>query len=134
MDLLEPLFERVNFQSGEKVIEQGRPATFLYFVVTGSAEISYKPYDGERITITHVTEGGLFGWSSLVGSPIYTSSATAIEDIDVMRIRGADLRKLCADNPEAGRVILDKLASAVSNRWQDAHEQVRKIIEDGLNS
>jgi len=134
MNLLQPLFEKVNFRAGEKMIVQGRPAQFLYLVVNGTAEISYKPYDGESITVSHVTNGGLFGWSALVGSPTYTSSATAIEDVAAVRISGTDLRNLCADNPEAGRVILDKLASAVSNRWKDAHAQVRKILEDGMNS
>ena len=131
--LLRPLFERASYPSGTVVIGQNAAADYIYLIEHGKVEISYKPYDDFSITVTHVEEGGLFGWSALVGSPKYTSSATAIEDLDVVRMRGSDLRKLCADHPNAGKVILDRLASAVSSRWEDAHEQVKSILESGMN-
>ena len=127
--LLKPLFERVSYRSGTMVIEQEAVADYIYLIEFGKVEISYKPYDDFSITVTHVENGGLFGWSALVGSPKYTSSATAIEDLDAVRMRGSDLRKLCAEHPDAGKVILERLASAVSARWEDAHEQVKSILE-----
>jgi CRP/FNR family cyclic AMP-dependent transcriptional regulator len=130
--LLKPLFERVSFRAGTKVVEQGGSADYLYLIEHGTLEISYKPYDGEHITITHVEAGGLFGWSAVVGSPEYTSSGVAIDDLDAIRVRGSDLRRLCAENPEAGKVILDRLANAVSARWKDAHEQVKSILKTGM--
>lgn len=133
LSILYPLFVRVTCTEGTVVIRQGDAAEFLYVVEKGAVEISYKPYDGESMTITHVGVDGLFGWSALVGSSKYTSSATAIEDVDALRIRGADLRMLCLENPEAGKEILDHLANAVSIRWKDAHEQVRSILENGVN-
>ncbi|HSG45826.1 MAG TPA: cyclic nucleotide-binding domain-containing protein [Anaerolineales bacterium] len=134
IDFLYPLFVRITCTKGTVVIQQGDAADFLYLIEKGAVEISYKPYDGETMTITHVGTNGLFGWSALVGSTKYTSSGIAIEDVDALRIRGADLRKLCVENPEAGKEILDRLASAVSTRWKDAHEQVRSILENGVKS
>jgi CRP-like cAMP-binding protein len=133
LEILYPLFVRVTCTKGTTVIKQGDAADFLYLVENGKVEISYKPHDGEAMTITHVGTDGLFGWSALVGSSKYTSSAIAIEDVDALRIRGADLRKLCLENPKAGKEILDRLASAVSARWKDAHKQVRSILEIGVN-
>lgn len=132
--LLRPLFERVSYRAGAAVIEQGAEADFLYLIEHGHLAISYKPYDGEMITITHVEQGGLFGWSAVVGSGYYTSSGIAVDDLDAIRIRGSDLRKLCAEHPQAGRAILDRLANAVSARWKDAHEQVRSILKNGMSS
>lgn len=132
--LLRPLFERASYRAGTAVIEQGAAADFLYLIEHGRLAISYKPYDGEPITITHVEQGGLFGWSAVVGSDQYTSSGIAIEDLDTIRIRGSDLRKLCAEHPQAGRVILDRLANAVSARWKDAHEQIKSILKNGMSS
>jgi len=132
--LFQPLFERFTCPAGTMVIEQGLVADFLYLVENGSVEIFYKPYDGEAITVTHVDAGGLFGWSALVGSTKYSSSGVAIEELNALRIHGRDLRKLCRENPEAGSVILDRLASAVSSRWQNAHEQVRSILENGIKN
>ncbi len=133
LTLLKPLFERVSYRPGMAVVKQGDPADYLYLVESGILEISYKPYDGEHITVSHVEMGGLFGWSAVLGSPEYTSSGTAIEDLAVIRVRGNDLRKLCSDNPEAGRVILDRLADAASARWKDAHEQVKSILKNGMS-
>ena len=133
LELLKPLFERVSYCSGTIVIQQGEVADYIYLIERGKAEISYKPYDDTTITVSHVEVGGLFGWSALVGSPKYTSSARAIEDLDAMRLRGSDLRKLCADHPEAGKIILDKLAGAVSTRWHDAYKQIKSILESGMS-
>ena len=132
--LLEPLFERFTCPEGEIVITQGKPADYLYLVESGNVEIFYKPYDDDAITVTHVGAGGLFGWSALVGGPDYTSSGIAIEALDAVRIKGSDLRKLCQDNPQVGGEVLERLASVVSKRWMNAHEQIKAILENGLKS
>ena len=132
MDLLSPLFEPFTCGAGSTIIQQGMPADYLYLVIRGKAEISYKPYDGNPITVTHVEKGGLFGWSAVVGSKNYTSSAIAIRTLEAKRIRGSALRKLCIDHPEAGKDILESLANSVSSRWKDANEQVRAILAQGL--
>lgn len=132
--LLQPLFEQVSYPAKSAVIEQGSAAEYLYLIESGKVEIFYKPYDDEIITITHVEENGLFGWSALIGSTKYSSSGVVIEALNAFRIKGSDLRKLCQENPQAGTVILDRLASAVSSRWQNAHEQVRSILQNGINS
>lgn len=132
--LLQPMFEQVVYPAKAVVIEQGAAAEYLYLVESGSVEIFYKPYDDEIITITHVEANGLFGWSALVGSTKYSSSGVVIENLNALRIKGSDLRKLCRENPQAGTVILDRLASAVSSRWQNAHEQVRSILQNGMKT
>lgn len=132
MDLLAPLFEPYTCNAGVTVLQQGKPADFLYLVVSGKVEMIYKPYDGVSITISHVEKDGLFGWSAVVGSDTYTSSAIAIEKLETMRIRGSELRKLCLEHPEAGKEILERLASSVSSRVQNAQSQVKSMLEQGL--
>jgi CRP-like cAMP-binding protein len=134
MDLLETLFESYTCTAGTVVLQQGKPADYLYLVVSGSAEVSYKPYDGNPITVTHVEKGGLFGWSAVVGSEYYTSSTIAIEPLEAMRVRGSDLRKFCVEHPEAGKDFLERLAKSVSSRWKDANEQVKSILAQGMKN
>jgi cAMP-binding proteins - catabolite gene activator and regulatory subunit of cAMP-dependent protein kinases len=133
-DLLKPLFQPYSCRSGETVIQQGKPATYLYFIITGKVEVSFKPYDGGPITVSHVGKDGVFGWSALVGSRTYTSSVTAIEDLETVRIQGSELRKLCMEHPEAGKEILERLANAVSSRWMNSHEQVKSMFFSGIQS
>jgi CRP/FNR family cyclic AMP-dependent transcriptional regulator len=134
LKLLERLFERYSFRSGTVVVKQGEPADFLYLVISGKAQVSFKPYDGSPITISHVGKDSLFGWSAVVGSQTYTSSVTAIDDLETYRIRGSRLRNLCIQYPEAGRDILERLAGAVSSRWKNAQEQVKAILVQGMQT
>jgi CRP-like cAMP-binding protein len=132
MDLLKPLFEPFACHAGAIVLQQGAPADYLYLIIKGAVEISFKPYDGIPITISHVEKGGWFGWSAVVGSRKYTSSAIAIEGLETIRIHGNELRKLCLDEPEAGKLVLERLADNVSSRWKNAHKQVQSILAKGM--
>ena len=132
IELLTPLFEAFSCEPGTVIFQQGDQAEFLYLVVDGKVDMSYKPYDGNPITVSHVGKGGLFGWSAVVGSDQYTSTAIAIEDLEAYRVHGDDLRKFCVEHPEAGKVILERLAEEVSSRWKDSHEQVKSILFQGM--
>jgi len=134
MELLEPLFEPYKCTAGTVILRQGKPADYLYLIVSGSAEVSYKPYDGNPITVAHIEKGGLFGWSAVVGSENYTSSIIAIEPVVAVRVRGNDLRKFCMEHPEAGKDILERLAKFVSPRWKDANEQVKSILAQAMKN
>jgi CRP-like cAMP-binding protein len=132
MDLLRPLFEPFSCPAGDVILQQGTPAQYLYLVIGGLVEMSFKPYDGNPITVSHVGKGSLFGWSAVLGSETYTSSATAIEDVEAFRIQGSELRKFCVEHPEAGKEILERLADGVSSRWKDSHQQVKSILVQGI--
>ena len=132
LSLLNPLFEHFSCRAGEVIFQQGASADFLYLVVRGVVDMSFKPHDGSPMTISHVGKGSLFGWSAVVGSERYTSSAIAIEDVEAYRVHGDDLRTFCAEYPEIGKYILESLADGVSSRWKDAHKQVKAILFDAL--
>ena len=134
MDLLELIFERYTCAAGTVVLQQGKPADYLYLIVSGRAQVSYKPYDGNPIIVSHVEKGELFGWSAVVGSEHYTSSTIAIEPLEAVRVRGRDLRNFCAEHPEAGKDLLERLANSVSARWKDAKEQVKSILAQGMKN
>jgi CRP/FNR family cyclic AMP-dependent transcriptional regulator len=132
IELLKPLFEDFSCPAESSIFAQGAPAIHLYLIVKGMVQIQYKPYDGPPIKITHLSSGDAFGWSAVVGSPHYTSSAISVSDVEAIRIRGVDLRNLVSRHPDDGRVILNQLARIVSSRWQNAQSQVQSILENGL--
>ena len=132
LDLISPLFEEFSCQPGTVIFQQGDQAEFLYMVIDGKVVMSFKPYDGIPITVSHVGKGGLFGWSAVVGSDKYTSTALAIEGVEAYRVHGSELRKFCREHPEAGKNILERLADGVSSRWKNAHKQVQSILFQGI--
>ena len=132
MDLLRPLFEELSFRASTVIFQQGEKAEFLYLVINGTVDMSFKPYDGMPMTVSHVSKDGLFGWSAVVGSEKYTSSAIAIEEVKAFRVRGSELRRFCVEHPQAGKAILERLADGASSRWKDAHKQVEAMLFQGL--
>lgn len=130
--MVEPLCERFSSGAGSVIVIQGTTAEHLFLILSGKVEIMFNPEDGHPITIAHVGSGGCFGWSAIVGSDTYTSSAIAIEDLEAVRIGGDALRELCREEPEAGRAILEILAESVSGRWSNAHGQVKSILAQGM--
>jgi CRP-like cAMP-binding protein len=134
LGLLRPLFEELSFRAGTIIFQQGESAKFLYLVLHGTVDISFKPYDGIPMTVSHVGKGDLFGWSAVVGSEKYTSSAIAIEPLKVFRVQGSNFRKFCVEHPEAGKKILERLADGASSRWKDAHKQVKSIFLQSLEN
>jgi CRP-like cAMP-binding protein len=134
LNLLEPLFEPFSCPGGAVIFEQGEPALYLYLILHGSVEMIYKPYDGPQITITYLAQGSIIGWSAVVGNATYTSGAICKQEVQAIRMTGRDLLKLCKEQPEAGRVILNRLADSVSSRWQDAREQIQILLNSSVNA
>jgi CRP-like cAMP-binding protein len=132
LSLLKPLFERYSCPADTIVFEQGDPAVFLYLILQGKMAIRYKPYDSPPIILTHLNAGDAFGWSAVVGRSTYTSTLICEARLEAIRINGADLRKLCIQQPETGKIVLDRLARLVSKRWKDARKQVKYILDEGM--
>lgn len=132
LELLKPMFEKFSCPAGTVIFQQGDPADFLYLLINGKVEISFQPYDGVPILIAHVEKDGLFGWSAVVGSDTYTSSAIANEDVEALRVRSSKLRRFCREHPEAGRDILERLANGISIRRTDAHKLVQSMLLQGM--
>ena len=132
--LLEPLFEPYSCSADMAIFEQGDPAHYLYLVLEGTVEMRYKPYDGPPITITNLPQGSIIGWSAVIGNSAYTSGAVCKEDCHAIRMSSRDLHKLCAKEPEAGRIILNLLAESVSSRWHDAKSQIQVLLNNTVSA
>lgn len=127
-------FERVALESQKEVFSQGDPATWLYVLVEGEVVISFKPHDGEAMTVTEVEPGGVFGWSAVLGHGNYTSSAITVLDSVAIRVTGNALRRVSSDRPEIGVILLEGLAAVIADRLRNTHSQVIELISQGLQS
>ncbi|MFN8413638.1 MAG: cyclic nucleotide-binding domain-containing protein [Anaerolineales bacterium] len=128
-DLIDSLFERFEYPQDTVLFEQGSPATHLYLITKGVVAIQYKPYDGPSLIVTRLRAGDLCGWSAVVGGKVYTSGCVSLSEVEAVRILGSDLWSLAKTHPELGKVVLNKLASIVSPRWENAHVQVQALLE-----
>ncbi len=132
LKIIAPLFHARTFSEGTTIVEQGEKADRLYLLTQGEVVIRYKPYDGESMTLNRIRPGGVFGWSAVLGNPVYSSSVICSASCEVLQVFGDDLRDLQEQHPQTGHLILDRLAQAVSSRWVDAQQQVKAMIKKGV--
>ena len=90
--ILGPLIEDVSYQADEIIFYQGDRADYLFFVLEGKVSIRFNPEDGPVLCVAEVEEGGVFGWSSALGSACYTSSAICTEGGTFVRMDGEELK------------------------------------------
>lgn len=132
LKFLAPFFTPVSFPAGEVVFRQGDHSDYLYLVITGEVVIRYKPDDGPVMDVTHVRNGGVFGWSAAMNNPAYTSGAFCLQETETVRIRGTDLRGLCEQYPSMGKVILARLADIVVERKRSTRPDLSNMLETNL--
>ena len=135
LDLIRPLFIACECHPGTVLFEQGEPAIFLYLIISGEVVIRYQPEDDhENITVTHVRDGGMVGWSAVIGRRFYTSAAICSQYTRMLRVRGSDLQTMCEQHPDPGLCILDRLATMVAERVHAGHPQIVALLELGLRN
>ena len=127
--ILTSLFDGFSCTANSIIFEQGTPPDYLYLILKGKASIVYKPYDAPQITITRLKEGDIFGWSAVIGGKKYTSSVVSETDLESIRIRRRALLSLLADDPETGKILIDRLALNVSPRWKNAYQQIQQYLQ-----
>jgi CRP-like cAMP-binding protein len=132
LNAIAPYFSAHTFPADTIIFEQGENATSLYLILNGEVAINYKPYDGPQMNVTRIQEGSVAGWSAVLGNTAYTATAICNTEVNALQMRGNDLRALVAAHPQTGRLLVDRLAVAVSPRWQNAHAQVKTLLEKSV--
>jgi toluene monooxygenase system ferredoxin subunit len=122
------------FSRDHVIFEQGKPADRLYILLDGRVAIRYKPYDGEMLLVTEVKPNSVFGWSSALGRPSYSSCAVCVEDSHAVSVRGDAIKSICEKYPETGVMILERLADVIAERLQNTHAHVIEMLREGVRT
>lgn len=134
LEQIQSFVEICRYSKDQVIFEQGEQAQHLYIIISGEVVVRFKPYDGPDITVSHITPGGVFGWSAALGRSAYTSGAITTAETEIFRFRAKDLHKLCENNPETGRIILDRLAAVIAERLRSTHNQILAMLTQAVNS
>jgi len=133
-ELLWAAFDPCKFSVGKVIFKQGEPAQYLYLLVDGAVDVNFKPDDGPELTLSHLEPGDVVGWSAALGKPIYTASAVCTNNSQFLRVLVIDLYNICANYPETGRIIIDRLADMVAKRINNTHAQVVAMLENSIRN
>lgn len=129
---LSPFLDEITFREGDTIFLQGDPAVFLYILLSGEVTVRYKPYDGPALTVARITPGKVFGWSAALGREVYTSNAEAGQDGSAYRLRAAHLQKICQREPEAGAILLERLAASIAESMRNTNASVLQLLTQGI--
>ena len=125
----------VTAEAGTTIFEAGSPAKFLYVVKEGVVDLRFEVihYKARKeITLDRKLKGDAFGWSALTEPYVYTLSAVAMKESELLKIEEKDLEKLCAENHHLGFVIMRNIAGIVGNRFTIVRKILIDVIQQSL--
>ena len=115
-----PICRQHSYSEGDIVFSEGTSADDLYVVTDGMIimEMKLAVYPGwvQKAMVEVLRHGDTFGWSSVLGSHVYTMSAKAMEPSKVITIDGEHLHRLLDQNPDMGYKVMLGLVEVASSR------------------
>jgi CRP-like cAMP-binding protein len=129
--------QNITVSQGERIFEAGSPAKYLYIVLSGTVDLRFKVtyFDASReITLDRKSKGEAFGWSAIVEPNIYTLSAFAVTDSQLMQIKKDEFSKLCAGNDHLRSVLFKNIAEIIAERYILIQKMLIDAIQQELKS
>lgn len=95
--------------AGDDVFFQGDPHEGIYILESGCVRTYYSGPSGREITLAYWTPGHFVGGPEVFGGGTHMWSGIAIEDSELLHIKGADLRDLMGRFPSLAVGIVEGL-------------------------
>mgnify|MGYP003571376903 CR=1 FL=1 len=96
--------------NGEKLYTIGDRDTFAYYIIKGAVKVTRSEYNEE--TVFH--RGEFFGELNSILVKPRTSTASAVLDTQIVKIRGKNFRFLVKSNPAVAQKVLGQLSTYLS--------------------
>jgi len=111
-----------NYGKDTVLFEKGQNAGFLYILEAGTVNLVIQ--NGGTLTYSLSEPGEVFGWSSMVEAGQYTASGVCVTDVKAVKMEKEMLDKIFSIHPDAGLIILKRLAGVISRRLSNAYRDL----------
>jgi signal-transduction protein with cAMP-binding, CBS, and nucleotidyltransferase domain len=122
--------ELTDYKRGEKIFDAGDPSEYFWIVREGQVNLTWNMPGGPGLpesTITTLTTGMPFGWSSLVPPYKYRLAAhCASRSCKVITIQKDRLKRLFGDDAELGYKIMSKVMIMAGQRFHQLQDEVAR--------
>ncbi len=98
------------FPRGELIFREGDRGDALYVITSGKVKLGRTSADGRESLLSVMGPGEMFGELSLFDPGPRLTSATAVNDSNLIALYNKDLRTFIADHPEVAMQMLAGLA------------------------
>jgi CRP-like cAMP-binding protein/Pyruvate/2-oxoacid:ferredoxin oxidoreductase delta subunit len=136
---IEELSGRVELQSyepGQAIVKQGDPADAVYLVRLGFVKVS-QAHPGGELVLRYLHRGDDFGGAGVLGSGVRAATCTAVDHVELVKIRKEDLSSLMDTSVRVRKAMEKDLervqASAAQASRPGAPElPLEEMLERGL--
>ena len=119
-----------SFPEGKIIFRQGDEANYLYFLIEGVVDLSFKTEEKiDFLTSKVEKEGAAFGVPSLIEPFRYNVTATCLKSSKVFVIDASRVRMEMEKDPRMGVEILKKLVSIYFNRLNEMRLGVSNFLK-----
>src|SRR5208282_5440500 len=113
------------YAPGQAIARQGEAADSFYLVRIGFVKIS-EEYPGGELVLAYLSRGDYFGEIGLLGGGARTATCTALDHVEVVRIRGEDFAAMVEQFPEIRRG-LEQVAAERQQANQERMSLMRSV-------
>jgi CRP/FNR family transcriptional regulator, cyclic AMP receptor protein len=110
------------FGPGEVVFREGDESDTCYIVRSGHARAVREHGNGRSLTLANFVPGDIFGELAMFGNERRSATVEALDELELLAILGADMRRLLREHPD----ISVKLLTALAGRLRETNERLSR--------
>ena len=104
--------DRLHYQEGDAVFEQGDPSDAVYFMLSGRVRVS-RELNGRRIDLAELTGGAVLGETGVICGRPRSASVIALEETTMLRTDANVFHELLYQVPQVTVALARELANRV---------------------
>jgi len=120
IDDLRDRVELLRFSPGEVIVRQGDVADAFYMVRMGFVKVS-ESHPGGELVLAYLSRGNYFGEIGLLGGGVRTATCTALDHVEVVRIKAADFHRMIEQFPD----VRIRLSEVVEERLEQNRQRIQ---------
>jgi CRP-like cAMP-binding protein/ferredoxin-like protein FixX len=120
--------EMVRFEPGQEICRQGDPADSFFLIRIGFVKVT-QAFPGGDIVLRYLNRPDYFGEIGLLGEGVRTATCTALDHVEVVRIRSDDFHTMLREFPD----IQTRLADAVRQRLESDVKRRQTLVMPPLD-
>jgi CRP-like cAMP-binding protein/Fe-S-cluster-containing dehydrogenase component/ferredoxin len=129
IDLLRNKVELVRYTKGDVICSQGDSADSFYLIRLGYVKVS-EAHPGGDLVLAYLGRGGYFGEIGLLGGGIRTATCTALDHVEVVRIRAQEFHQMVRQFP----AVRENLETLVRERQEQNRQRLGTATSTPLDS
>jgi len=120
------------YRNKQTIYSQGDAADAMFYIHAGIVKLTVRSKRGKRAVVAILGQGDFFGEGCLTTRSRRTSTATALEQSTVSRIRKATVLHIIHEDPAFGKLVISHLLARVVRFEEDLVDHIFSSCEKRL--